>query len=106
MDEAMKTKLKKDDQVKVISGKDKGKTGRILRIDTKNGRVIVQGINMVKKAVRPKKQGEKGGIIDVEASLHISNIMLVTKSGDATKAAYKIEGGEKVRISRKTGETL
>lgn len=102
----MKTKLRKDDQVKVIAGKDKGKTGKILKIDTKNGRVIVQGINMVKKAVRPKKQGEKGGIIDIEAALHISNVMLMTKSGDITKAAYKVEGGEKIRISRKTGETL
>ena len=92
--------------MKVIAGKDKGKTGRILRIDTKNGRVIVQGINMVKKAVRPKKQGEKGGIIDVEAALHVSNVMLMTKSGEPTKAAYKIEGGEKIRISRKTGEAL
>ena len=60
----------------------------------------------VKKAVRPKKQGEKGGIIDIEAALHISNVMLTTKSGEPTKAAYKFEGGEKTRISRKTGETL
>ena len=101
-----KTKIKRDDVVKIIAGKDKGKTGKILKIDRQAGRAIVQSINMVKKAVKPKKQGEKGGIIDVEAAIHISNLMLVTKSGAVTRAGYKIEGGQKVRISKKTGDTL
>ena len=102
----MKTKIKKDDQVKVIAGKDKGKTGKVLKVDRINLRVVVQGVNMVKKAVKPKKQGEKGGIIDVEASLDISNVSLITKNGKITRIGYKIEGGEKIRISKKNGEAL
>lgn len=101
-----KKKLKKNDQVKVVAGREKGKTGRILRIDLKNGRVLVEGINMVKKAVRKKNQQDRGGIMDIEAPLHISNVMLVGKSGKATRAAYKIEGDKKVRVSAKTGEAL
>ncbi len=101
-----KTKMKRDDVVKVIAGKDKGKTGKVLKIDRQAGRVIVQGINMVKKAIKPKKQGDKGGIIEVEAAIHISNLMFMTKGGAVTRAGYQIEGGQKVRISKKTGETL
>jgi large subunit ribosomal protein L24 len=100
------TKLKKNDQVKVIAGREKGKVGRVLRIDLKKGRVLVEGVNMVKKAVRKKSQNDRGGIMDVEAPLHLSNVQLVTKSGKTTRAAYKIEGGKKVRVSAKTGEAL
>jgi len=101
-----KTKLKKDDHVVVIAGREKGKSGRILRIDLKNGRVLVEGVNMVKKAVRKKNQNDRGGIMDIEAALHISNVQLVTKSGKPTRVTYKIEGDKKVRVSAKTGEAL
>ncbi len=106
MKEKIKTKLKKDDTVKVLSGKEKGKTGRILKIDTVNGRVLVQGLNLVKKAVRKKSQQDKGGIIEIEAPIHISNVALVTKSGQTTRIGYKFEDGKKVRIARKTGEEI
>lgn len=106
MKEKIKTKLKKDDTVKVLSGKEKGKTGRILKIDTVNGRVLVQGLNLVKKAVRKKSQQDKGGIIEIEAPIHISNVSLVTKSGQTTRIGYKFEDGKKVRIARKTGEEI
>jgi len=106
MKEKIKTKLKKDDTVKVLSGKERGKTGRILKIDTVKGRVLVQGLNLVKKAVRKKSQQDKGGIIEIEAPIHISNVSLVTKSGQTTRIGYKFEDGKKVRIARKTGEEI
>lgn len=104
--EKNKVKLKKNDTVKILAGKDKGKTGKILSINAKSGRVYVQGLNMVKKAVRQKSQQEKGGIIEVEAPLHISNVAALTKNGDITRIGYKIENGKKVRIAKKTGEEL
>jgi len=100
------TKLKKNDQVTVISGKEKGKIGRILKIDTKNNRVLVEGINMVKKAVRKKSQNDRGGIIEVEASLHISNVQILDKNGKPTRITYKIEGDAKTRVSVTTGDKL
>ncbi|MGC9311301.1 MAG: 50S ribosomal protein L24 [Sediminispirochaetaceae bacterium] len=104
--EKNKVKLKKNDTVKILAGKDKGKTGKILSINAKSGRVYVQGLNMVKKAVRQKSQQEKGGIIEVEAPLHISNVAALTKNGEITRIGYKIENGKKVRIAKKTGEEL
>ncbi len=101
------TKLKKDDTVKILAGKDKGKTGKILRIDRKQGFVYVQQLNMVKKAVRPKSQQEKGGIIEVEAPLDLSNVAAVTKSGEVTRIGYSFDkNGNKIRIAKKSGEEL
>lgn len=101
-----KFKIKKNDQVKVIAGKDKGKTGRVVRVDREKERVVVEGVNMVKKAVKRKSEQDRGGIIDVEAAIHISNVMLVTKNNEATRVGFKIDGDEKVRVAKKTGETL
>lgn len=106
MKEKMKTRIKKDDTVKVLTGKEKGKTGRVLKIDRVSGRVIVQGLNMVKKAAKKKSQQDKGGIIEIEASLHISNVAMTTKSGQLTKIGYKFENGKKIRFARKNGEVL
>jgi large subunit ribosomal protein L24 len=100
------TKLKKNDQVMVVSGKEKGKTGRILSLDLIKGRVIVEGVNMVKKAVKKKNQEDRGGIMDIEGSLHISNVMLVDKSGKPTRVGYKFDKNQKTRISVRTGEAL
>ena len=97
----MKTKLRRDDNVKVVSGKDRGKTGKVLKINTDSGRVIVQGLNMVRKAVKPRRQNDKGGIIDVEAALDISNVMIVCKKCGPTRIGYVIEKSEKRRICRK-----
>ena len=101
-----KFKLHRDDQVKVIAGKDKGKTGRVLRIAPKNDRVLVEGVNIVKKAMRKKSQQDRGGIIEVEAPIHISNVMFVTKGGKASRLGVGSEGDEKVRSAKKTGETV
>lgn len=98
------TRIKKNDTVKVIAGKDKGKTGKVVRIT--GDRVIVQGVNMVKKAMRKKSQQDKGGIIEIEAPLHISNIALLLKDGSTSRIGYKFEDGKKVRFAKKTGEVL
>ncbi len=106
MKEKMKTRIKRDDTVKVLTGKEKGKTGRVLKVDRVGGRVFVQGLNMVKKAAKKKSQQDKGGIIEIEAALHISNVAMTTKAGQVTRIGYKFENGKKIRIARKTGEVL
>ena len=102
----MNTKLKKNDLVRILTGKDKGKQGRILEIDTDKGRVLVEGLNMKKKTVRPRNQQEKGGIIEVEGYLHISNVMVLGKDGKTTRLGYKFEDGKKVRVAKTTGEAI
>lgn len=101
-----KYRIKKDDQVTVIAGKDKGKTGRVLRVDRDKGRVLVEGINIVKKAMRKKRQEDRGGIAEIEAPIHISNVMLVTRNGEPTRVGVKLDGESKVRVARKNGETV
>jgi len=101
-----KYRIKKNDQVKVIAGKDKGKTGRVLRVDRERGRVLVEGINIVKKAMRKKRQEDRGGIAEIEASIHISNVMLVTRNGERTRVGMKVDGDRKVRVARKNGEAV
>lgn len=94
--------IKKNDTVKVISGKDKGKTGKIIKIIPASQRAVVEGVNLYKKHVRPKNQNEKGQIITVPRSLHISNVQLVCPScGKPTRIGFAIEGKEKSRICRK-----
>ncbi len=101
-----KTKIKKDDTVQIIAGKDKGKTGKVMRVDRASGRILVQGLNMVKKTMRPKSQQDKGGIIDIEAPFDISNAMIVCKKCGPTRIGYKIDGDKKQRICKKCGDTL
>jgi len=101
-----KTKIKKNDTVQVMTGKDKGKSGRVLRVDKYNGRVLVEGVNMAKKAIKPRRENEKSGITDIEAALSLSNIMIVCKKCGPTRVGYKLEGEEKKRICKKCGEEL
>lgn len=102
-----KFKIKKNDTVQVLTGKDKGKRGEIIRVIPKKDRVIVSGVNIVKKAVRPRSNQDQGGIIEVEAPVHISNVGLVCKKcGRPVKIGYKIDGDKKIRVCRKCGETL
>ena len=89
-------RLKKDDTVKIIAGKDKGLTGKIIKVDPVNERVIVQGANMVKKTMKKQNAQDKGGIMEVEAPIHVSNVALVSK-GSVSKVGYKMENGKKVR---------
>ncbi|MCF6196049.1 MAG: 50S ribosomal protein L24 [Emcibacter sp.] len=103
----VKFKIKKGDEVIVLTGKDKGKKGEIIRMIPSKSRAVVQGINLVKRHTR-QTQTEEGGIKTKEASIHISNLALIDpKSGSATKAGYKMEkDGTKVRISRASGEVI
>ncbi len=98
-------RLKKDDTVKIIAGKDKGLTGKIVKIDPVNERVVVQGANMVKKTMKKQNAQDKGGIMEIEAPIHVSNVALVSKGG-VSKIGYKVENGKKVRFAKKTGEVL
>ncbi len=99
-------KLKKDDLVTIIAGKDKGKSGRILKVDRKKGRVVVQDRNIVKKAMRPKNQQDKGGIVEIEASIDASNVMINCKKCGPTRIRYAVNGDKKVRTCCKCGEVL
>ena len=103
---AHKFKLKKEDTVEIIAGKDKGKRGRILKILRDKDRIVVEGANIVKKAQKKKKQQDRGGIIEVEAPLHSSNLMIVCKKCGPTRIGYKVEGKTKTRICKKCGEAL
>jgi len=103
---AHKIKLKKDDTVEVIAGKDKGKRGRILKVLRDKDRVVVDGVNIVKKAQKRRKQTDRGGIIEVEAAIHCSNVAVVCKKCGPTRIGYKIEGENKTRVCRKCGEAL
>ena len=102
----LKTKLKKEDLVQVISGKEKGKQGKIVRIDRDKNRAIIQGINMVKKAMKKKSQNDRGGIIEIEAPIRLCNMMIMCKKCGPTRLGYKIEGDAKKRVCRKCGEVL
>ena len=102
----MNIRLKKEETVQVIAGKDKGKSGKILRIDRNKGRVYVQGLNMVKKAIKPRSQQDKGGIIDIEAGLAVSNVMIVCKKCGPTRIGIRMDNDTKVRVCRKCGEAL
>jgi large subunit ribosomal protein L24 len=99
--------VKKGDKVVVISGKDKGKQGVILEAYPKNNRVLVEGVNIVKKHSKPSQLNPQGGIISREAAIHVSNVMpLDPKSGKPTRVGYKVEDGKKVRVATKSGEAL
>ena len=96
--------IRKDDKVVVLSGKDKGKQGKILVSDPKAAKVIVEGVNVATKHQKPRKQGEEGGIIKVETPMYVSKVALVCpKCGKAIRVSYKLTDGKKVRVCKKCG---
>ena len=99
------SKIKKDDLVQVITGKDKGKSGKVLSVDTKNNKVLVEGVNMVSKHSKPSMTNQQGGIIHQEGPIDISNVMYVHK-GKATRVGFKMDGDKKVRFAKTTGEVI
>ena len=102
-----KLHIKKDDNVIVIAGSDKGKTGKVLKVLVKENRAIVEGVNMVSKSTKPSAKNPQGGIVKQEAPIHISNISLIDhKSGKATSIAVKHEGKNVIRIAKKSGEEI
>ena len=98
-------KIKKGDTVKVIAGKDNNTEGKVLSVDGKNGKVIVEGVNMITKHAKPSQANPNGGIVQKEAPIDISNVMLVVK-GKATRVGFKMENGKKVRFAKSTGEVI
>ena len=98
-------KIKKGDLVKVIAGKDKDKEGKVIAVNQKPGKVIVEGVNMLTKHTKPSAQNQEGGIVRQEGPIDISNVMYV-HNGKTTKIGYKVVDGKKVRVARATGEVI
>ena len=101
-----KIKIKTGDNVKVITGNNKGSEGKVLKIVSDKNRLIVEGVNMVKKHMKPNAQNPQGGIIEKEASIHISNVSLLTSTGESTKVGYRMDDNKKVRFSKKSNEVI
>jgi large subunit ribosomal protein L24 len=103
----MAAKIKKGDRVVVLAGKDKGRQGQVLKVLPKDNRVVVGGVNMVKRHTRPTQADPQGGIKNKEAALHISNVAYVDpKSGEPTRVGFRIDGDTKVRVAKKSGEVI
>lgn len=99
--------VKKGDKVKVLSGKDRGKEGVVLEAYPKSERVLVEGINMIQKHAKPSQENPQGGILNIEAAIHVSNVMPIDpKSGEPTRVGYEERDGKKVRIAKRSGEPL
>ena len=99
-------KIKKGDTVQVITGNDVGKTGRVIKVFLNRDRVVVEGVNLVKKHTRPTQETPQGGIIEKESTIHISNVMMIS-SGKPTRVGYKtLEDGRKVKFAKTTGEVI
>jgi large subunit ribosomal protein L24 len=98
----------KNDMVKILSGKYSGKTGKVLKVFPGQSRLIVEGVNIIKKHTKPSQSNQQGGIVEKESTIHVSNVMVIDpKTNEATRVGYKyLEDGEKVRISKKSGEML
>lgn len=106
-----RVRIKKNDVVKVITGRDKGKTGRVIEVNRETGRLIVEGVNLVKRHTKANPSRQiKGGIAERESTIHSSNVMILTSGGIPTRIGFKVDsiGGKtrRVRVARKTGETL
>ncbi len=98
-------KIKKGDLVKVIAGKDKDKEGKVTVVDHKNGKVVVEGVNMMTKHTKPSAANQQGGIVTTEAPIDASNVMVIV-DGKATRVGFKVEDGKKVRIAKSTGKVI
>jgi large subunit ribosomal protein L24 len=103
----MSAKIKKGDQVIVLSGKDKGKTGAVTSVNPSENKVVVEGLNISKRHTKPTKAGEKGGIVDIEVPLHVSKVAAVTADGKPSRVGFKVKAdGTKVRVMKKSGAEL
>ena len=101
-----KLKLKSGDTVRVITGDHKGSEGKILKVLIDKNKVIVEGVNMVKKHKKPDAQNPQGGIVEKEALIQISNLSLLTSKGETTRVGYRMEGDKKVRFAKKSNEVI
>ena len=102
----MAAKIKKGDDVVVLTGKDKGRTGKVLRVIPSDNRVVVQGIQVVQRHTRPSAGNPQGGIVNKEASIHLSNVALVDSKGKPTRVGFRLDGDKKVRFAKTTGDAI
>ena len=102
----MAAKIKSGDTVVVLTGRDKGRTGKVLKVLPTENRVVVQGINMVQRHTRPTQADPQGGIKNKEASLHLSNVAIADANGKATRVGFKVESDQKVRFAKTTGDVI
>jgi large subunit ribosomal protein L24 len=109
----MAMRIRRDDTVRIIKGKDRGKTGRVKSVDPKNRRVYVEGANIIKRHIKPRtlrdtqRAQEMGGIVEMEGPIHISNVMLIDPdSGEPTRLTVKRDGGRRVRVAKKSGKEI
>jgi large subunit ribosomal protein L24 len=109
----MAVRIRRDDTVRVIAGKDRGRTGRVKSVDPKHDRVYVEGVNIVKRHVKPRtlrdtqRAQELGGIVEMEGPIHISNVMLIDPdSGEPTRVGVKRDGGRRVRVAKRSGKEI
>ena len=102
----MAAKIKKGDRVVLLTGKDKGQKGSVLKVLPKENRVLVEGINLVKRHTKATQQDPQGGIKTKEATVHISNVAIVDSKGNPTRVGFKVEGDKKVRVAKTTGEVI
>ena len=102
----MAAKIKKGDRVVVLTGKDKGRRARVLKVLPKDERVLVEGLNMVQRHTRPTQGDPQGGIKNKEAPLHVSNVAVVDSKGKPTRVGFRMEGDKKVRFAKTTGEVI
>ena len=100
-----KLKIKSGDTVRVIAGENKGQEGKVTRVVLEKNRAFVEGVNMVSKHTKPSAQSPQGGIVKKEASIHVSNLMLV-ENGETTRVGYRMEDGKKVRFSKKSDKAI
>ncbi|HKH95119.1 MAG TPA: 50S ribosomal protein L24 [Beijerinckiaceae bacterium] len=100
-------KVRRDDQVKVISGKDRGKTGRVVKVDRERERVYVEGLNIIKRHQRPRTMQEQGGIIEAPGPIHVSNVQLLDPDGQPSRVGVRRdEGGRRVRVAKRSGKDI
>ena len=102
----MAAKIKKGDKVVLLTGKDKGKSGDVVRVFPKEERVVVGGLNMVQRHTKPTQADPQGGIKHKEAPVHVSNVAIVDSKGKATRVGFRVEGDKKVRFAKTTGEVI
>lgn len=102
----MSAKIKKGDRVVVLAGKDKGRTGAVLKVLPKENRVVVEGLNMVQRHTRPTQMDPQGGIKHKEAGIHISNVAVADSNGKPTRVGFRVDGDKKVRVAKTTGEVI
>ena len=102
----MAAKIKKGDRVVVLAGKDKGRQGNVLRVLPKESRVLVEGLNIAQRHTKPSQGDPQGGVKNMEAPLHVSNVALVDSNGKPTRVGFRVEGDKKVRVAKTTGEVI